>query len=226
MQRFTDEQQAVLIHLDGISLPDVIYEQHDLATLEEELIGVVEGRAPGECDGNEIGPAETTLFLYAADAAALFRVHRTNPSCKPALPERQSGHSFWRSRRTNDRDSDSEDHAIDAEHVDRKGRREGRHASWVKRRPNDYRNRRLFWGRRCEGSSALIGAVEDPDEVAIAWTPVVEFVQIPRPRVVPEVRGRFDQRRVNWGVEILEGKFAKGYRVQRALRVMETFDFD
>ena len=90
-----DEQEAVLIHLDGISLPDVIYEQHDLATLEEELIGVVEGRAPGECDGNEIGPAETTLFLYAGDAAALFRgiepILRANPLCQNARVVIRSG---------------------------------------------------------------------------------------------------------------------------------------
>jgi hypothetical protein len=83
-----DQEQAVLIHLDGTSLPKHVYDEQDLATLEDELIAVVEGQALGEFDGNEIGPTETTPFLYATDADALFRgiepVLRANPLCQNA----------------------------------------------------------------------------------------------------------------------------------------------
>jgi hypothetical protein len=82
------EQQAVLIHLDGTTLPDAVYAHHDLATLEDELIAVIELEKLGEFDGNEIGPAETTLFLYGPDAEKLFKgvelVLRANPLCQNA----------------------------------------------------------------------------------------------------------------------------------------------
>ena len=82
------EEEAVLIHLDGTSLPDEVYQQHDLATLEDELIGFIEGHSLGEFDGNEIGPTETTLYLYGPSADALFNgiepILRANPLCQNA----------------------------------------------------------------------------------------------------------------------------------------------
>lgn len=89
------EQEAVLIHLDGSSLADEVYEQHDLATLEEELIAVLDGTGLGEYDGNEFGPESTTLFLYGADANALFagieQALRANPLCQNARVEIRAG---------------------------------------------------------------------------------------------------------------------------------------
>lgn len=67
-----NEQQAVLIHLDGTNLPAEVYEQYDLMTLEMRLMELLEGQDLGEFDGNEIGPGEATLFFYGPDADALF----------------------------------------------------------------------------------------------------------------------------------------------------------
>jgi hypothetical protein len=65
-------EQAVIVYLDGSGLPGEIYEQYDLATLEERLVETVERSASGEYDGNEFGPDGTTLYLYGPDAGRLF----------------------------------------------------------------------------------------------------------------------------------------------------------
>jgi hypothetical protein len=49
-----NEEQAVLIYLDGTSLPEAVYEQCDLATLEDELIGIVQRNQLGEFDGEYV----------------------------------------------------------------------------------------------------------------------------------------------------------------------------
>ncbi len=65
-------EQAVLIYLDGASLPASVYERFDLATLEDQLIAVIREKNLGEYDGNEFGPAGTKLFMYGPDAKVLF----------------------------------------------------------------------------------------------------------------------------------------------------------
>ena len=65
-------QQAVLVYLDGTGLPDEVYEECDLATIEDRLTEVIEREGLGEFDGNEIGPTEVTLFMYGPDAERLF----------------------------------------------------------------------------------------------------------------------------------------------------------
>ena len=55
------DEQAVLVYLNGTTLPDEVYEQHDLATLEDQRMAVIDRGGLGEFDGNEIGPTETTL---------------------------------------------------------------------------------------------------------------------------------------------------------------------
>src|SRR5262245_65033500 len=81
-------QQAVLIHLDGTSPPAEIYAQHDLATLEERLVAILERGAQGEYDGHEFGPTETMLYLYGPKAERLFSdiepVLREYPLCRNA----------------------------------------------------------------------------------------------------------------------------------------------
>src|SRR5262245_38440174 len=52
----TMTDHAVLVNLDGTSLPSWVYEQNDLWTLEEQLIEVLERDGIGELDGNEVGP--------------------------------------------------------------------------------------------------------------------------------------------------------------------------
>jgi hypothetical protein len=80
--------QAVFVYLDGQSLPDEMYEEHDLLTLEDELGGVLEERLLGELDGNEIGPEEAVLFMYGPDAEAMFSgieaTLRAYPLCRNA----------------------------------------------------------------------------------------------------------------------------------------------
>jgi tetratricopeptide (TPR) repeat protein len=94
---------AVLIQLDGRTLPDEVYQQYDLGTLEDQLAEIVETQGVGEYDGNEFGPETTTLFLYGHDAEALFkaieRAVRAYPLCQnarvtirqgpPGTPERE-----------------------------------------------------------------------------------------------------------------------------------------
>jgi hypothetical protein len=82
------EEQAVLVYLDGGSLPDSVYEQFDLATLEEHLIQAIDSHAVGEYDGNEFGPSGATLYMYGPDARALFgsieSILRSYPLCQNA----------------------------------------------------------------------------------------------------------------------------------------------
>lgn len=88
-------QQAVLVHLDGTGLPEHIYEQYDLATIEDRLIEVIERERLGEFDGNEIGPVEATLYMYGPDAERLFAgiesILREYPLCQGARVEIRCG---------------------------------------------------------------------------------------------------------------------------------------
>jgi hypothetical protein len=88
-------QQAVLVHLDGTDLADNVYEECDLSTLEDRLIEVIERDGLGEFDGNEIGPGETTLFMYGPDAERLFagieQTLRSYPLCERARVENRRG---------------------------------------------------------------------------------------------------------------------------------------
>jgi hypothetical protein len=65
-----DTREAVLIHLDGTGLPDSVYDECDLMTLEDQLIAALGPK--GEVDGNEIGEGVTTLFLYGLDSEAMY----------------------------------------------------------------------------------------------------------------------------------------------------------
>jgi hypothetical protein len=65
-------QECVLIHLDAANLPDEIYAQHDLSTLEDLLIEAIGKNSAGELDGNEIGDGVTTIFTYGPDADDLY----------------------------------------------------------------------------------------------------------------------------------------------------------
>jgi tetratricopeptide (TPR) repeat protein len=79
---------AVLIELDGTTLPDAVYRNYDLKTIEDQLSAIVEEEAVGELDGHEFGPEKTTIFLYGADAEEVFRAVesalRTYPLCDGA----------------------------------------------------------------------------------------------------------------------------------------------
>jgi hypothetical protein len=88
-------QQAVLVHLDGTGLPDHIYHEYDLATIEDRLIEVLERERLGEFDGNEVGQGQATLFMYGPDAERLFNgveeTLRGYPLCQGARVEIRRG---------------------------------------------------------------------------------------------------------------------------------------
>jgi hypothetical protein len=68
----SENEQAVIVYLDGTGLPDEIYEKYDSSTIEDRLIEVIDHDGLGEFDGNEFGPAETALYMYGPDADRLF----------------------------------------------------------------------------------------------------------------------------------------------------------
>lgn len=96
-------EQAVIVKLDGVGLPDSVYEECDLSTLEDQLIAIIEQKRLGEFDGNETGENNTTLYMYAPDAEKLFAgieaILTSYPLCqgaevtirrgKPGAPERK-----------------------------------------------------------------------------------------------------------------------------------------
>jgi hypothetical protein len=98
----SDDQQAVLVRLDGRGLADDVYEQCDLATLEDRITEVIDREGLGEFDGNEVGPTETTLYMYGPDAEKLFvaiePVLRAYPLCRGARVEIRPGGPGTRSR--------------------------------------------------------------------------------------------------------------------------------
>jgi hypothetical protein len=65
------EDQAVIITLNGTSLPAEVYEQCDTSTLEDQLTEALGDL--GECDGTEHGERDSRIFLYGSDAEAMFR---------------------------------------------------------------------------------------------------------------------------------------------------------
>jgi len=70
-------EQAVIVYLDAQSLPDAVYEEHDLSTLEEQLEQALNATRAGSFDGNEFGPGVVTLYMYGPDAERLFSVVET-----------------------------------------------------------------------------------------------------------------------------------------------------
>ena len=88
-----DDRECVLVHLDGTSLPDNVYEECDVMTLSDQLGEAIEQRGFGEYDGDEHGPTETTFFMYGPDAERL-PVLRAYPLCQNArVIIRRSGRS-------------------------------------------------------------------------------------------------------------------------------------
>ncbi|PHV12249.1 hypothetical protein [Chitinimonas sp. BJB300] len=87
--------QAVFIYLDGINLPEEIYEKFDVATLEEQLVKAIKTQGLGEFDGNEFGTTEVMLTLYGPSAEKLYAgiesIIARYPLCKGARVILRSG---------------------------------------------------------------------------------------------------------------------------------------
>ncbi|SRR6266545_4461131 len=71
-QLATHDEQTVLVYLNGTELADEVYQQFDLATLEDRLIAAIARRGVGVYDGHEFGPTNVVLFMYGPDADRLF----------------------------------------------------------------------------------------------------------------------------------------------------------
>jgi hypothetical protein len=88
-------EQAVLVHLRGTGLPEKVYRENDLATLEDRLSEAIQQAGVGEFDGNEVGVGGATLFMYGPSAEKLFAaiepVLRASPLCSGARVVIRSG---------------------------------------------------------------------------------------------------------------------------------------
>jgi hypothetical protein len=89
------DAQAVLVYLRGSGLPDELYENFDVATLEDQLEEAINSAGLGEFDGNEFGPEEIVLFMYGPNAEAIFAAIRpvlqSCPLCQGARIEIRPG---------------------------------------------------------------------------------------------------------------------------------------
>jgi hypothetical protein len=65
-------EQAVLVYLDGVGLPNEIYAKYDLQGLEDRVNPILRSKHLGEFDGEDTGQKETVLYFYGPDAEALF----------------------------------------------------------------------------------------------------------------------------------------------------------
>jgi len=81
-------QEAVFVHLDNANLAEEVYEDYDLSTIEDQLIEILADRKLGIFDGNQVGKAGATLYLYGPDAERLFagieQTLREYPLCQGA----------------------------------------------------------------------------------------------------------------------------------------------
>ncbi len=86
--KLREPQQAVMVYLDLDALPPEIADEYDLATLEEQLIAVIQEEKLGEFDGNEMGGDEVVLYMYGPDAERLYAGVRSTlrryPLCRNA----------------------------------------------------------------------------------------------------------------------------------------------
>jgi hypothetical protein len=82
------ENQAVMVYLKATGLPERVYRERDLSTIEDRLTEVIQRDGLGEFDGNEVGGGEATLFMYGPSAERLYAgiepTLRADPLCKGA----------------------------------------------------------------------------------------------------------------------------------------------
>jgi hypothetical protein len=88
-------EHAVLVHIDGVGLPDQVYEECDLATLEARLSEALTSRGLGDVDGDEMRDETSVVFMYGPDAEGMFAsiepVLRAYPLCQGARVEIRRG---------------------------------------------------------------------------------------------------------------------------------------
>ncbi len=80
--------ERITIWLDGITLPDEVYELFSTDELVDQIIAAMAFDPVAEIRGSWQGPSETSIYIHCADAEALYRVLEplllSNPSCQNA----------------------------------------------------------------------------------------------------------------------------------------------
>lgn len=87
-KRARKHSQALMVHLPWQEIPSEAHDRFDIYALQEDLRKVIKRKRLGVFDGNELSSEEAVLFMYGADAEALFSgiesLLRSNPLCKNA----------------------------------------------------------------------------------------------------------------------------------------------
>jgi hypothetical protein len=80
--------QGVAVYLDGVSLPQEVYDTSDINELADQLTEALAEHHAGEIRGSWAGPQETAIYLYGQDAERLYAtiepVLRGYPLCQNA----------------------------------------------------------------------------------------------------------------------------------------------
>ena len=89
--RLEPNDQSVIIHLDGVNLPKDVYKNHDLATLEEQIVAILDKYDLGHLDGHEFRDNEVIIIMYGPNAEKMFAmietILRSYPLCQNATIE-------------------------------------------------------------------------------------------------------------------------------------------
>jgi hypothetical protein len=98
---FFGRKEGLAIYLDGIGLPDEVYE----TCSADGLAGLIYGKLTslgGEIRGSWVGPNETAIYLYSPDAEVLFTnlepILATYPLCGNARVEIRHGNPSLKPR--------------------------------------------------------------------------------------------------------------------------------
>ena len=65
-------RQQIRLILDGVSLPDAVYEEYDVSGLDDAIYDVDESGELFEIDGSDYGPETVTYYIHCDNAEALW----------------------------------------------------------------------------------------------------------------------------------------------------------
>jgi hypothetical protein len=64
--------ECLAIFLDGVGLPDEVYQSTDINELADQINDILEAKSAGEIHGSWAGPEETGIFILGPSAQGLF----------------------------------------------------------------------------------------------------------------------------------------------------------
>lgn len=64
--------ECLAIFLDGVGLPDSVYESTDINELADQIAAILDEHSLGEIRGSWSGPTETAIFLHGPSAQAIY----------------------------------------------------------------------------------------------------------------------------------------------------------